>query len=155
MRNSERIKSWKIYRQCLLAFYFLLCLFSSGAHFFVDLMRFIQINEHKKRTPNRSVQNVYAKNASTDRKLKFLIRNHNSVIRTLFDFRNSPKLSFTDWNKYLDEVSKSKSMDANDIRGQLIDCGKPGFSRTTVRFVFDREHKQLKCTILYKSVLVP
>ena len=46
--------------------------------------------------------------------------------------KNSPKLSFQDWNKYLDEIAKTKSIDANDMRGQLIDCGKPGFSRTTV-----------------------
>lgn len=46
--------------------------------------------------------------------------------------KNSPKLSFVDWNKYLDEIAKSKNIDCNEIKGQLVDCGKPGFSRTTV-----------------------
>lgn len=47
--------------------------------------------------------------------------------------KNSPKLSFADWNKYLDEIAKNKSIDANEIKGQLVNCGKPGFSRTTVK----------------------
>jgi len=45
--------------------------------------------------------------------------------------KNSPKLSFVDWNKYLDEVSKTKSFNANEVRNELINCGKPGFSRAT------------------------
>jgi hypothetical protein len=47
-------------------------------------------------------------------------------------FRNAPKLSFSDWNKYLDEISKTKSIEGNEIRNELINCGKPGFSRATV-----------------------
>ena len=49
-----------------------------------------------------------------------------------FMFRNAPKLSFSDWNKYLDEISKTKSIEGNEIRNELINCGKPGFSRATV-----------------------
>ena len=49
-----------------------------------------------------------------------------------FMFRNAPKLSFSDWNKYLDEISKTKSIEGNQIRNELINCGKPGFSRATV-----------------------
>jgi len=45
--------------------------------------------------------------------------------------KNSPKLSFVDWNKYLDEVIKTKSIDRSEIRNELINCGKPGFSRAT------------------------
>ena len=39
-----------------------------------------------------------------------------------------------DWNKYLDEISKTKSIDSNEIKGKLVDCGKPGLSGTTVSF---------------------
>jgi hypothetical protein len=49
--------------------------------------------------------------------------------------RNSPKMSFVDWNKYLDEISKTKSMDVNEIKGPLVACGKPGFSGTTVKIL--------------------
>jgi len=45
--------------------------------------------------------------------------------------KNSPKLSFADWNKYLDEIAKNKSLDSNEIKGQLAGCGKPGFSGAT------------------------
>jgi len=45
--------------------------------------------------------------------------------------KNAPKLSFSDWNKYLDEISKTKSIEGNQIRNELINCGKPGFSRAT------------------------
>merc|ERR1712018_452512 len=46
--------------------------------------------------------------------------------------KNSPKLSFADWNKYLDEISNTKKVDANEIKGKLVSCGKPGLSGTTV-----------------------
>jgi len=45
--------------------------------------------------------------------------------------KNSPKLSFLDWNKYLDEIVKTKSIDANEMKSKLVSCGKPGFSGTT------------------------
>jgi len=45
--------------------------------------------------------------------------------------KNSPKISFTDWNKYLDEIAKTKSQDSNELRGKLIECGKPGFTGAT------------------------
>ena len=48
-------------------------------------------------------------------------------------FRNSPKLSFVEWNKYLDEIAKAKSVDVNSIKTKLVDCGKPGLSGATVR----------------------
>ena len=54
------------------------------------------------------------------------------IINLLIIFRNSPKLSFVDWNKYLDEISKTKSIDSNEIKGKLVNCGKPGLSGTTV-----------------------
>ena len=51
-----------------------------------------------------------------------------------FTFRNSPKLSFTDWNKYLDEIAKNKKVDGNALKGKLVECGRPGFTGATVRF---------------------
>ena len=48
------------------------------------------------------------------------------------NFRNAPKLSFVEWNKYLDEISKNKKVDVNAIKHKLVDCGKPGLSGTTV-----------------------
>ena len=52
--------------------------------------------------------------------------------KSFFVHRNSPKLTFTDWNKYLDEIAKSKKQDANALKGKLVDCGKPGFTGATV-----------------------
>lgn len=45
--------------------------------------------------------------------------------------KNGPKLSFTDWNKYLDEIAKNKKIDGNELRSKLIECGKPGVAGTT------------------------
>jgi len=45
--------------------------------------------------------------------------------------KNSPKLTFTDWNKYLDEIAKNKNQDANELKSKLVDCGKPGFTGAT------------------------
>ena len=46
--------------------------------------------------------------------------------------RNSPKLSFTDWNKYLDEIANYKKQDGNALKAKLVECGKPGFTGATV-----------------------
>eukprot|EP00096_Caligus_rogercresseyi_P000076 TRINITY_DN1018_c0_g1_i1.p1 TRINITY_DN1018_c0_g1~~TRINITY_DN1018_c0_g1_i1.p1 ORF type:complete len:226 (-),score=73.01 TRINITY_DN1018_c0_g1_i1:1406-2083(-) len=58
-----------------------------------------------------------------------------STIDTGIAFRkvgkNAVKISFTDWNKYLDEIGRTKKLDANEIRSKLISCGKPGLSKTT------------------------
>merc|ERR1711894_37787 len=45
--------------------------------------------------------------------------------------KNSPKLSFSDWNKYLDEIAKNKKVDTNALKGKLVECGKPGFTGAT------------------------
>lgn len=45
--------------------------------------------------------------------------------------KNSPKLSFTDWNKYLDEIAKNKKVDGNALKGKLVECGRPGFTGAT------------------------
>lgn len=45
--------------------------------------------------------------------------------------KNSPKLSFLDWNKYLDEIAKNKNQDSNELKSKLIDCGKPGLTGAT------------------------
>merc|ERR1711997_533578 len=42
--------------------------------------------------------------------------------------KNSPKLSFTDWNKYLDEIANYKKQDGNALKAKLVECGKPGFT---------------------------
>ena len=47
-------------------------------------------------------------------------------------FRNSPKLSFADWNKYLDEIAKNKGMEADAIKEKLVASGAPGFTGATV-----------------------
>lgn len=45
--------------------------------------------------------------------------------------KNSPKLTFSDWNKYLDEITNNKNLDANSIKAKLVECGKPGFTGAT------------------------
>jgi len=45
--------------------------------------------------------------------------------------KNSPKLSFTDWNKYLDEIAKSKSMEVDTLKEKLVTSGAPGFTGAT------------------------
>ena len=57
----------------------------------------------------------------------------------LFFYRNSKdksKLSFVEWNKYLDEIAHYKNADGNALRAKLIDCGKPGFTGATVNYYF-------------------
>merc|ERR1711894_211807 len=45
--------------------------------------------------------------------------------------KNAPKLSFSDWNKYLDEIANSKKQDKNELKSKLIECGRPGFTGAT------------------------
>jgi len=51
--------------------------------------------------------------------------------------KRSPKLSFVDWNKYLDEIAASKKLNVNEVKGKLVECGSPGTSGAT---------KVVKCT---------
>ncbi len=44
-------------------------------------------------------------------------------------------MSFSDWNKYLDEIAKTKKVELTEIKSKLTDCGKPGVSGTTVSAV--------------------
>lgn len=37
-----------------------------------------------------------------------------------------------EWNKYLDEIAKTKKIEVNGIKDKLVNCGKPGLSGTTV-----------------------
>ena len=46
--------------------------------------------------------------------------------------RNTQKLSFSDWRKYLDEIASTKKMESNAIKAKLVDCGKPGTAGATV-----------------------
>ena len=52
----------------------------------------------------------------------------------LLHFRNGPKLSFNDWNKYLNEIANNKKVDVNTIKTKLVECGEPGFTGETVQF---------------------
>jgi len=46
--------------------------------------------------------------------------------------KNAPKLSFKEWNKYLNEIAGNKKVDVNTIKTKLVDCGDPGFTGETV-----------------------
>ncbi|KAK8397730.1 hypothetical protein O3P69_004485 [Scylla paramamosain] len=48
-----------------------------------------------------------------------------------FNKFKTKKITFTEFEKYLDEISKSKKVDAGSIRNKLKDCGAPGTSGTT------------------------
>lgn len=48
-----------------------------------------------------------------------------------FNKFKTKKITFTEFEKYLDEISKSKKLDAGSIRTKLKDCGAPGTSGTT------------------------
>ena len=56
---------------------------------------------------------------------------HNAKL-SLLGWRNGPKLSFQDWNRYLDEISTAKKLDVNTVKTKLVDCGEPGFTGETV-----------------------
>ena len=55
----------------------------------------------------------------------------NTVV-SLPSTHRTKKITFTEFEKYLDEISKSKKVDAGSIRNKLKDCGAPGTSGTTV-----------------------
>eukprot|EP00092_Neocalanus_flemingeri_P023462 GFUD01025442.1.p1 GENE.GFUD01025442.1~~GFUD01025442.1.p1 ORF type:complete len:284 (+),score=100.29 GFUD01025442.1:76-927(+) len=41
------------------------------------------------------------------------------------------RISFVEWNKYLDEIATTKKMDVNTIKTKLVECGEPGFTGGT------------------------
>jgi len=45
--------------------------------------------------------------------------------------KKAPKISFVEWNKYLDEIATTKKMDVNTIKTKLVECGEPGFTGGT------------------------
>jgi len=45
--------------------------------------------------------------------------------------KKSPKLSFVEWNKYLDEIATAKKLDVKQMKTRLVDCGEPGFTGGT------------------------
>jgi len=45
--------------------------------------------------------------------------------------KKAPKISFVDWNKYLDEIATAKKMNVNTIKTKLVECGEPGFTGGT------------------------
>ncbi|MPC84582.1 TPPP family protein [Portunus trituberculatus] len=51
-------------------------------------------------------------------------------------YHRTKKITFTEFEKYLDEISKSKKVDAGTIRTKLKDCGAPGTSGTTINKIF-------------------
>lgn len=46
------------------------------------------------------------------------------------------KLSFEDYNKFLEDLAKTKKVELDDIKGKLANCGAPGIHNTTVRLTF-------------------
>ncbi|ROT72448.1 TPPP family protein [Penaeus vannamei] len=48
-----------------------------------------------------------------------------------FNKFKAKKISFQDFEKYLDEIAKSKKLDATEIRTKLKDCGSPAITGTT------------------------
>ncbi|XP_042863131.1 filaggrin-like [Penaeus japonicus] len=48
-----------------------------------------------------------------------------------FNKFKAKKISFQDFEKYLDEIAKSKKLDAAEIRTKLKDCGSPAITGTT------------------------
>ena len=46
--------------------------------------------------------------------------------------RRSPKLSFPEWSKYLEEIATAKKLDVNEIKVKLVECGTPGTTGATV-----------------------
>ena len=47
-------------------------------------------------------------------------------------FRRSPKLSFTDWSLYLDEIAATKKLEGGKMKEKLAACGAPGTTGATV-----------------------
>lgn len=45
--------------------------------------------------------------------------------------KNTTKLNFAGWSKYLEEIANSKSIHVNSIKTKLVECGKPGLSGAT------------------------
>uniref|UniRef100_T1E2X3 Tubulin polymerization-promoting protein homolog n=1 Tax=Psorophora albipes TaxID=869069 RepID=T1E2X3_9DIPT len=43
----------------------------------------------------------------------------------------SMKLSFEDYNKFLDDLAKTKKVDLNEIKNKLVNCGAPGIHHAT------------------------
>merc|ERR1719192_183424 len=45
--------------------------------------------------------------------------------------KRSPKLSFPEWTRYLDEIATAKKLDVNEIKVKLVECGTPGTTGAT------------------------
>merc|ERR1712211_163900 len=58
-------------------------------------------------------------------------RRLNSVSLTSGLNRRSPKLSFPEWTRYLDEIATAKKLDVNEIKVKLVECGTPGTTGAT------------------------
>ncbi|KAG8274408.1 hypothetical protein J6590_004432 [Homalodisca vitripennis] len=39
-----------------------------------------------------------------------------------------PKISFSDYEKFLEDLAKSKKVEVEDIKKKMVDCGTPGLS---------------------------
>lgn len=42
------------------------------------------------------------------------------------------KLSFEDYNKFLEDLAKTKKIELDEIKGKLANCGAPGIHNATV-----------------------
>jgi hypothetical protein len=43
------------------------------------------------------------------------------------------KLGFDDYNKFLEDLTKNKKVDLEEIKSKMASCGSPGFTGVTVR----------------------
>ena len=69
--------------------------------------------------------------------------------------RKAPRLSFPTWCQYLEEVAATKKRNVNLIKTKLVECGPPGISGGTVRFLLKEKifpsEKRRRQAILCKN----
>lgn len=44
------------------------------------------------------------------------------------------KISFSDYEKFLEDLAKSKKVELEEIKKKMTDCGAPGFTGAVVSF---------------------
>lgn len=44
------------------------------------------------------------------------------------------KISFSDYEKFLEDLAKSKKVELEEIKKKMTDCGAPGFTGAMVSF---------------------
>lgn len=51
------------------------------------------------------------------------------------------KISFADYNKYLEDLAKTKKIELSEIKNKLAGCGAPGVAQVSVRNIFSKDEK--------------